>query len=249
MLLVVLSFAIGLCLALLGGGGSILTVPLLVYGLGTQPKVAIATSLFVVMATSVVGLMGHARSGHVAWRTGLVFGAVAMIGAFAGGIAAQFVPDRVLMVAFASVMAITAVAMMFSKRLCSSDSIRPSQSMPRILAQGFAVGTITGLVGTGGGFLVVPALVLFGGLSMRLAIGTSLLVIAMNSVAGLLGHLSHSELDPKTTLFVSGIAAAGALTGSRLALKIPTVLLRRGFAWVVLALAVVMGIEQLPSWY
>jgi hypothetical protein len=248
-LLVTLSFAIGLCLAVLGGGGSLLTVPLLVYGLHIDPKVAIMTSLLVVLVTSSVALVGYARAGQVAWRTGLLFGAVAMVGAFGGGRAAGYVSDRTLLGAFAVVMAATAVCMMRAPTRPSSTRGQPQQPPLRVLAQGLVVGVVTGLVGAGGGFLIVPALVLFGGLPMRLAVGTSLFIIAVNSGAGLAGHLTHAALDIRLALFVSAIAALGALTGSRIAFRLPVSLLRRSFAWFVLVIAVVVGVKQLPRSY
>jgi hypothetical protein len=248
-LLVLLAFLIGLCLAVLGGGGSLLMVPLLVYGLHVEPKAAIMTSLLVVLAASSVALVGYARSGQVAWRTGLVFGGVAMVGAFAGGKLAGFVSDRALLGVFAVVMAATALFMMRAPRLTAPEKVRQPQPPLRILAEGLVVGVVTGLVGAGGGFLIVPALILFDGLPMRLAVGTSLFIIAVNSLAGLAGHLSHAQVDARLAVLVSVIAAVGAVAGSRIAFKVPVRLLRRGFAWLALVIAVLVGLKQLPTSY
>ncbi|GAB4003964.1 sulfite exporter TauE/SafE family protein [Glycomyces albus] len=179
----VAAVAIGMMLGLLGGGGSILTVPALVYLAGVEPKAAIAMSLFIVGTTSLIAMGVHARAGRVRWRTGLLFGAAGMAGAYTGGRIAEYVPGPVLLGGFAVMMVLTAVAMIRSR--AEPEAAPPRRPVARILAEGAAVGLVTGLVGAGGGFLVVPALVLLGGLSMPTAIGTSLLVIAAKSFAGL----------------------------------------------------------------
>lgn len=238
-----LSLFIGALLGLLGGGGAILTLPMLVYIVGVEPKVAIAMSLFVVGSTSIVGSTIHARARRVQWRVGGVFGVAAMAGAFNGGRIAHFVPATVLLVAFAVMMLVTAVAM-FRKRAETLDSPRPV-ALVRMLILGIAVGVLSGLVGAGGGFLIVPALTLFGGLSMRDAVGTSLFVIALQSFAGFAGHIGHVSLDWTLALVVTGTAVLGATLGSSLAARVSTHLLRRGFAWLVLAMAVFMLGKQL----
>ena len=230
-----LSVAMGLALGALGGGGSILTVPILVYALGQTPRAAIATSLLVVGATSLAALVSHARSGHVQWRTGLVFGSVSMAGAVLGGWFAQFVPEAGLLGLFAALMAVTAVAML---RGASRAEAAPRAPNPALLAlEGGVVGIVTGLVGAGGGFLVVPALVLLAGLPMRAAIGTSLLVISMKSFAGLAGHLSHAAIDWPLAGMVTAAAVLGTVLGCRLARQASPARLRQGFAWFVLAMA------------
>ena len=162
----------GISLGLLGGGGSILTVPLLAYVAGMDAKQAIATSLLVVRHTSAVGAISHARAGRVQWRTGLVFGAAGMAGAYAGGLLARFIPGTVLLIGFAVIMIATAVAMLRGRK--DDQRRRIPRSLPafKIVLEGLAVGLVTGLVGAGGGFLVVPALALLGGLPMPVAVGT-----------------------------------------------------------------------------
>ena len=194
-LTVVLAVSIGISLGLLGGGGSILAVPLLVYVAGLPGKEAIATSLLVVGATSAAGLIAHARPGNVRWRTGLLFGFAGMAGAFVGGRLAAFVPDVVLLAGFAVLMVGTAIAMIRGRRSTPGRAV-PARELPVVLVTAFGVlvGLVAGMVGAGGGFLVVPALALLGGLAMPAAIGTSLLVIAMQSFAGLAGHLSTTTL-------------------------------------------------------
>ncbi|GAA1408856.1 sulfite exporter TauE/SafE family protein [Catellatospora coxensis] len=237
------SVLIGLMLGLLGGGGSILTVPVLVYLAEVDPKPAIAMSLVVVGATSAVALIPHARAGRVRWRTGVLFGTAGMAGAYFGGRAAGHIPGSVLLIAFAAMMLVTAVAMLRTRRDSAAAEPVPGSRLPvvKILAEGAAVGLATGLVGAGGGFLVVPALVLLGGLPMPVAVGTSLLVIAMKSTAGLAGYLHTVTIDWPLTAAVTAIAVLGSLAGSRLAGRIDPALLRRAFGWFV----VVMGLGVL----
>jgi hypothetical protein len=240
----ILSLLIGLSLGLLGGGGSILTLPILVYVMGVEPKTAIAMSLFVVGVTSATGSIAHARAGRVRFRTGLVFGATAMAGAYAGGQVARFIPATVLLVAFATVMLVTSTAMMRGRRNAGGSA--GDAKVGKVLAIGLAVGLVAGLVGAGGGFLIVPALALFGGLAMPEAVGTSLLVIALQSFAGFAGHAGHVHLDWTLTAVVSMSAVAGSFLGARLGRGISPDGLRRGFAWFVLAMAVFLLGKQLP---
>jgi len=241
-----LSLLIGLSLGLLGGGGSILTVPILVYVLGLDPKNAIATSLFVVGATSSVAVVSHARGGRVQWRTGLLFGLAGMVGAFGGGKVAHFVPGGLLLLAFAVMMLVTAGAMMRGRKDNGEEQAAPtSLPMAKVLGQGALVGFITGLIGAGGGFVVVPALVLLGGLPMRVAVGTSLLVITMNSLSAFVGYIGHVEIDWTLALIVSGCAILGSLVGGRLAARVPQQTLRQVFAWFVVVMGVFMMSRQL----
>ena len=240
-----LSVLIGLSLGLLGGGGSILTVPILSYVAGMSTKAAIASSLFVVAVTSSVAVVAHARARRVRWQTGVVFGAAGMAGAYGGGFLAAFVPARALMILFGAMMAATALAMLRPGKPAAASSPRADVPIAKILVDGVVVGVVTGLVGAGGGFLVVPALVLLGGLSMQTAVGTSLLVIAMKSFAGLAGHLAHVELDWPLTLAVTGAAIAGSLLGGRLVDRIPPQMLRRGFGLFIAAMSVFVVANEL----
>jgi hypothetical protein len=244
MLLVAASLAliIGLTLGLLGGGGSILTLPVLVYVLHVEAKEAIASSLLVVGTTALVSAAAHARARNVDLRTGAIFGAASMGGAFAGGRVAGSLPGNVLLGMFAAVMLVTAIAMMRPRREPEAGERR--LAIGRVIGAGVAVGVVAGLVGAGGGFLVVPALALFGGLDMRRAIGTSLLVIALQSFAGFAGHITHAHIDWQLTGVITGVAVAGSLAGARLAKHLSTAALRGGFAWFVLAMAVFMVWRQ-----
>ncbi|MET7403690.1 sulfite exporter TauE/SafE family protein [Dactylosporangium sp. NPDC005572] len=237
-----LATAIGLSLGVLGGGGSILAVPLLVYVTGLPAGPAIATSLLVVGATSAVAVLPHLRAGRVRWRTGLTFGLAGMAGAYTGGRLAAFVPPGVLLTAFALMMLATAAAMIRGRRTAAARRVPPL----RIAVDGVAVGLVTGLVGAGGGFLVVPALVLLGGLPMPVAVGTSLVVIAMQSLAGFAGHLSGAGIDWTLAAAVTAAAIAGSLAGARLAGRVPAEMLRKAFGWSVAALGVLILGRQLP---
>jgi uncharacterized membrane protein YfcA len=244
---VVLAVGIGVSLGLLGGGGSILAVPLLVYVAGLPAKEAIATSLLVVGATSAVGVIAYARAGRVRWRTGLIFGAAGMAGAYAGGRLAAYIPGTVLLAGFALMMLATSIAMIRGRRP------KPGRPVPRelpvlhVIADGIIVGLVTGLVGAGGGFLVVPALALLGGLPMLVAVGTSLLVIAMKSFAGLVGYLSTVHIDWPLATAVTIAAILGSLAGGRLTGRIPEVILRKAFGWFVAVMGVFVLVQQLPA--
>src|SRR5690606_24146687 len=246
-----LTALIGLALGAFGGGGSTLAVPVLKYALGLGPKAAIATSLIVVSVTSAVAAVPLARSGLLRVRTGLVFGASGMIGAFAGGAFARFVPGTLLLLVLALSMGITAAVMLRGRpealEPATATPERRSRSALRIVAHGLGVGAFTGLVGAGGGFLIVPALVVLGGLPMREAVGTSLFVIAMKSFAGFLGYAGHVSIDPVLTAQIAAVAVLGSLLGSVVVKRAPPAALRTAFAWFVLAAAVFVVSRELPD--
>lgn len=245
-IVLVLSTLIGVSLGVLGGGGSILTVPILVYVAGMEPKEAIAASLFVVGVTSAAGAVSHARAGRVRWRTGLMFGAAGVVGAFLGGLLGGHLPGGLLLVAFALMMLATSFAMIRGRKV---DESKRHTELPvfRVLLDGLVVGLVTGLVGAGGGFLVVPALALLGGLPMAVAVGTSLLVIAMKSLGGLAGYLSAVQLDWGLVVAVTVAAVLGSVVGGRLAGRIPEAALRKGFGWFVLVMGTFVLLQQVPS--
>ncbi|MCG7606140.1 MULTISPECIES: sulfite exporter TauE/SafE family protein [Mycobacterium] len=245
-LAVALAVLVGVSLGLLGGGGSILTVPLLAYVAGMEAKQAIATSLVVVGVTSAVSTLSHARAGHVQWRSGLLFGAAGMVGAYLGGLLSYVVAGSVLLIAFTVVMTATGIAMIKGRNACTPTA----RTMPiaKVLLMGLGVGVVTGAVGAGGGFLVVPALALLGGLPMPVAVGTSLLVITMNSAAGLAGHLSTVPIDWTIAGAVTAAAVLGSLLGTRLAAHVDPDIVRRAFGWFVLVMAsVILGQELHPA--
>lgn len=245
-LVLALSLLIGVSLGVLGGGGSILTVPILVYVAGMEPKEAIAASLFVVGVTSAAGAISHARGGRVRWRTGLLFGTAGLVGAFLGGMLGGHLPGELLLVAFALMMVATSIAMIRGR---SVDESKKHTELPvaRVLLDGLVVGLVTGLVGAGGGFLVVPALALLGGLPMSVAVGTSLLVIAMKSLGGLAGYLSTVHLDWGLVIAVTVAAVIGSVVGGRIAGRIPEAALRTGFGWFVLVMGGFVLAQQAPA--
>lgn len=230
-----LAALIGLSLGLMGGGGSILTVPIFVYVLGFDPKLAIAMSLPVVGATSLIGAASHWKAGNVQLRMAALFGVIAMAGAYAGARLSIFLSGSLQLALLAVVMLIAAVSMFRSAR---RDSRRVDSAAPegRAIALGLlvpvalGVGLLTGLIGIGGGFLVVPALVLLAHVSMKQAVGTSLIVIAMNSFSGSLGYLGQ-VLMPWAFMFgFTAVAAAGILAGTWLVRFVSQAALKQGFA-------------------
>jgi uncharacterized membrane protein YfcA len=243
-----LSVVIGVVLGMLGGGGAILTVPMLVYIVGLPPKDSIATSLFVVGVTSAVSVVVRVRSDVVRWRIGVAFGSAAMLGAFAGGRVAAWLPASVLLLVFATLMISSAIAMLrrASPPMGEREPASGTLAIARVTALGGLVGLLSGLVGSGGGFLIVPALALIGRLSIRESIGTSLFVIALQSFAGFAGHLSHAELDWQLTSVVTAGCVAGALLGGWLGRRLPAGALRSGFAWLVLAMGFFVFERELP---
>jgi len=234
-----LSLLIGVSLGFFGGGGSILTVPLLVYVFALPPKQAIASSLLIVAIASVSGALQHWRAGNLRLRTGLLFGGAGMAGAYFGGRAGAFVDGGVLLLLFASMMMLTALAMWRGGR-APAQRAAGAAAVWKLVLQGLAVGSFTGLVGAGGGFLIVPALVLWAGLPMPAAIGTSLFVIVLKSLAGFSGYVSHVSVDYRLVALVSACAIAGSFLGSRLTRAVAPDSLRRGFAGFVLVMAAVI---------
>lgn len=232
----VLSAVIGLSLGLIGGGGSILTVPILVYFLGVETHEAVGMSLAVVGATSLFGAFLHHKKGNLNFSSGLLFGISGIVGAFLGSPLTRLVPPNVLLLTFAALMFVVAFSMLWRKRNAESKKIYEVNRTKAILA-GFGVGILTGFLGVGGGFLIVPALIFFGGLPMKQAIGTSLLVIALNCFAGILGHLSYNSFDLKITFLVTGLAVGGAIFGTFLSQKVSVSSLQKSFAVLVLAVA------------
>jgi uncharacterized membrane protein YfcA len=238
-----LGVLVGLTLGLFGGGGTVLTFPALVYLLGVAPSSAVGSSLAVVAVTSTIGTMAHARRGHVNFRAGALFAAAGAVTSVLGARLTALVPERFLVLAFAGVP-LAAGGFMLRERAASCAAARGTRASPRLalaLAAGGAAGVLTGFLGVGGGFLVLPALVAFGGLGLRSAIGTSLFVIAINSTAGFLGHLDAGRIDYGLIALLVAGASAGALAGERIGRRIASHHLRRGFAALVVAVGVWSG--------
>ncbi len=238
-----LASIVGLSLGLFGGGGSILMVPLLSYVAGLPAKEAIATSLLVVGATSAASLIPHARKANVRWKQGMVFAATSMLGAFGGGLLASGIPAQLLMLGFAIIMLASARGMIRGRKNTGSATQPLWLSAP----VGLGIGMVTGLVGAGGGFLLVPALALLAGLSMQQAVGTSLLVITLNSITGLAGQLNSVALDWRLAAGLATTAILGSLIGARLSRRIDERALRKGFGYFVLAMGVFVLSQELPA--
>lgn len=228
---------VGLSLGLLGSGGSILTVPVLIYLAGEQEKVAIAESLGIVGSISLVGFIPYGLSKQVHWRSVILFGLPAMAGTYGGAIIAGYVSGTFQLILFAAVMVLAAV-MMFrdkQKRPAAGDAVSISHAWWKMVLEGLAVGILTGLVGVGGGFLIVPALVLLGGLPMSLAVGTSLLIIALKSFSGFYKYMDvldslELSMNWELILVFSLIGAVGSLVGKTIGAKISNAGLKKGFA-------------------
>lgn len=239
-----LGFLIGLVLGLLGGGGSILTVPVLVYIIGQTPQVAVTASLMIVGTNSVMGALLHRAQGTLNWRVALIFGGVGMVTAYlAAGLSTHFSPT-LLMVMFALLM-LAVGTLMIARPTTHNPARLIHVNLLWVVGAGASVGALTGLLGVGGGFLIVPALVMLVGLSMQQAVGTSLVIIAMNSVAGLLGHLGESTLDLQIILIFVVTGLVGTLAGTKLGTIIESKHLQRLFAVFVIVLALLLLVDNM----
>jgi uncharacterized membrane protein YfcA len=245
-----LGLLIGTALGSLGAGGSILAVPGLVYLLGQSPTTATTASLIIIGLTSLVGLVPHHRKGNVRLGRGIIFGILGVLGSFLGAKLAVGLPPAVLMSAFAVLMLVVAF-LMWRRHRRSGSSIAVAEPRPRPLRLVLAasgVGLLTGFFGVGGGFAVVPALVLVMGLGMPAAVGTSLLVIAINSSTALAFRLGNGvELDWVVIGGFTIFAVVGSLLGSRITSKVPARTLTSAFIVMLVALAGYIGVMNVPT--
>lgn len=233
----VLAGVVGFVLGLLGGGGSVLTVPILIYALHIPVKQAIAMSLCVVGLVAFIGFLSHARQGTVATRVALVFAPFAVASAYIGARIARHIPEDVQLVMFA-LFGLAGSAMMFrgAMKMKSGPEVAEyefhvdSRNLPRIAIDATGIGLLTGLIGVGGGFLIVPALVFVTKLPMRLAIGTSLLVITMNALAGFAGYVGVVPIDWRLVGWFTGLAAIGSVAGTLVSKRVPQRRLKEVFA-------------------
>ncbi|KQC35727.1 sulfite exporter TauE/SafE family protein [Frankia sp. ACN1ag] len=244
-----LGAAIGILLGLLGGGGGILAVPALVYGAGLTVRAAVPTSLLVVGISSATGLLPRLRARQIRWRIAAVVGAAGALAAFAGAAVNRLLEPRVVLISLAALMAVVSVRMLRPDGQARSDCALPDGGinwhgcLPKAIATGIIVGFLTGLFGVGGGFLVIPALVLLLGLPMPVAIGTSLVIIVINSAAGFAAHAGDTALDYRITAAFTATAILGSLAAGRLATHMPAKHLRGAFAYLVLAVAAFVAIQ------
>ena len=268
-----LGLAIGLVMGVLGAGGSILSVPALVYLLGENPTTATTTSLVIVAVASLAGMVAHARAGRVRWKDGVIVGLLGIAGSWLGSHVAVGLDPQVLLLGFA-VLLLGAAWAMLARRPGAEEPLRPSSdpgsetsearvvadavgfgaarlilaSVARLAVGASGVGLLTGLFGVGGGFVVVPMLVLLLDFPMTAAVGTSLLVIAINATTALVGRLSASpDLDWGVIVPFAASAVVGVLLGARLAGRLPALLITRAFAGILVALGLFVGASALRT--
>jgi len=254
----VLAIVMGFTLGLLGGGGSILTVPILVYILGINPVLATAYSLFVVGFTSVLGAIRKSLQGLVDWKTGLIFAVPSLIAVFFTRYTlvpaipevlfsiGDFVFSKqvAIMVFFALVMLLASYSMIKGRKEREEDKAK-EMNIPLILIEGLVVGVVTGLVGAGGGFLIVPALVLLVGLRMKVAVGTSLIIIAIKSLIGFIGDLgTGQEIDWTFLLSFSSFSLLGMFLGIYATKFVKAAALKKGFGWFVLVMGIFILLKE-----
>jgi uncharacterized membrane protein YfcA len=243
-----LALVVGLVLGLLGGGGSILAVPTFLYVFHVEPKPAIAMSLVVVGMSALVGFIAHWRHGTINVRIAVLFGAFAMAGSFAGARFARFVPAPVqlgMFTAFALAAAIMMLRDSVRPRLAeTSPAAGPLRFSTVLGIQAVAVGVLTALIGAGGGFLIVPSLVLMANVPVKEAVGSSLLIIAMNAASAVAGYLGQVAFDWALVGWFTALAAVGALTGTRFMRRLPAARIKQGFAIMILVLGSYLVIRR-----
>jgi hypothetical protein len=243
-----MALVVGLTMGLLGAGGSILTVPIFVYVLGFPVKEAIAMSLAVVGATSIVGALRHARMKNVQLQIVFIFGPVAMLGTYVGARLAVFFSGAAQLALFAIVMVAAAIFMLRDQPgdqpKAASAGWHSKLAVTLLVVEALAVGVLTGLVGVGGGFLIVPVLV-FAGLPMKQAVGTSLLIIALKSFSGLGGYLGHVDVAWDVMTAFTTIAIVGIWVGAHLVQLVSPPALKRGFGVLILVMGVVILYQSL----
>lgn len=249
-ILVILGLLIGVLLGLLGGGGSILAVPALVYGAGIPLAAAIPTSLIVVGLSSAIAALPRMR--QVQWRLAAIFAGTGAAAAFAGAAVNRHLHPTIVLLGFAALMVIAGIRMLRDPGAVGGACALPAgginwrSCLPRAIGAGLGVGFLTGLFGVGGGFLIIPALVVLLGLSMPTAVATSLIIITTNSIAGFIAHLGDAPVDLGLTATFTVAAVAGALAAGRVADRLPGARLRRWFGFLVLAVAAYITVQALP---
>ena len=255
----IFAIIIGLTLGLTGGGGSILTVPVLVYLIGVSPVLATAYSLFIVGASSLVGAASFMKQKLVDYKTAMVFGLPALAAVYATRkFIVPVVPENIIetssfvltkdvfiMVFFAVVMVLAAVSMIKKKKKVEEKEQEIKYNYPMILIEGIGVGMVTGFIGAGGGFLIIPALVVFAKMPMKLAVGTSLLIISFKSLIGFLGDIGEQKIDWTFLLVFTAITIVGIFIGLQLNKKISAQNLKKGFGWFVLFMGVIIILKEI----
>ncbi|MBV6762296.1 sulfite exporter TauE/SafE family protein [Rhodococcus opacus] len=247
----ILGAVIGVLLGLLGGGGSILAVPALVYVLGLDITQAIPISLLVIGIASAVGALPKLRAHQVQWRLAGIFAAAGIPATFVGSTVGRLLPQSMVMIGFATVMIVAGVRMLFARggtgTACTTRDagINWRRCASRSIPAGFAVGFLTGLFGVGGGFLIIPALVLMLGVEMQIAVATSLIIIVANSAAGLISHLGGASIDWAITAAFAGTAVIGSLIAGHFGARTQTDRLQRWFAYLIFSVAAYVVFDTL----
>lgn len=237
-----LAVAIGVTLGAMGSGGSIVTLPVLVYVAGVEPSNAVAMSLAIVGATSTVGALLHRREGNFHLKAFVLLGGTGVVGSYFGTAWTRFLPAPTLMLIFAGLMVSVGIVMLTG----GATRLSPGYCRPiRCAAIGVVVGIATGFLGVGGGFLIVPALVLFAGLDVRHAVGTSLAIIALNSIAGLVGQMRYAVVDWTLTASFTVAALLGMIIGIAVVRRVATSALNRAFALLLILVGLLVGGTQL----
>jgi uncharacterized membrane protein YfcA len=250
-LALILGLLIGILLGLFGGGGSILAVPALVYAVGLPLAAAVPTSLLVVGISAATAVLPRLR--QVQWRLAAVFGATGAVAAFGGAALNRHLHPSVVLLGFAALMVVAGVRMLQDKAEVGGPCALPGggvnwrSCLPKAAAAGIVVGFLTGLFGVGGGFLIIPALVLLLSLPMATAVATSLVIIVLNSAAGFVAHLGDTTIDVGIAAAFTIAAIAGSLTAGRLASRLPAARLRRWFAYLVFSVATCVIIQTLAT--
>ncbi len=244
-----LAVLIGITLGLMGGGGSMLAIPVLIYVMGLDAKEAIAMSFVVVGIVSLIGLIPHWQQGNVNFKAAIIFTPPAMLGAFLGARLASLpmITDTIQLMAFAIMMLVASVSMIWGQlnKLQNELQHLPQNHGLAMMLEGLGIGTITGFVGIGGGFVIIPALVLLGGIPMKEAIGTSLLIIAFKSVTGFTGYLDQVVLNFNLIVSFTLAAGVGTVSGAYLTKLIEAKELKKGFGFFVFAIAVLILTQRL----
>jgi uncharacterized protein len=253
------SLLIGISLGLIGGGGSILTVPVMVYLFGLQPLLATSYSLFIVGSTSMFGALNNLRKGLVNVKAALLFGASSIVTVFLtrkflvpaipkniftiGGVV--ITEAMLTMVLFAILMLVASISMIRNKKVATdNEQEMESFKFGKLVIYGITIGLVTGFLGAGGGFLLIPALVLLLKLPMKKAIGTSLMIIALNSLIGFTGDIGHFTIDWFFLFKITLIAVVGIFIGGALSKKIPGEKLKKGFGWFVLIMGIYIIVKE-----
>jgi hypothetical protein len=232
----ILALFAGLAMGLLGGGGSILTVPILVYVFSVDTKVAVAMSLAIVGWTALMGMYSHFKLKNISFKVAFIFGGFALPGTYFGSYLSQFISGQIQLLIFSAIMIIAAAFMFNGKKEIEESS--HSLNYPLIAISGVFVGIMTGLIGVGGGFLIVPALMFFTGIDMRKAVGTSLFIISFNSIFGFLSYLGRVEIPWNLMIIFSICSTVGIFIGAKLNTKVPQAKLKKIFA----VFLIIMGI-------